>query len=207
LFNPHRAKRHIQRHERWHPTDSQRLQTIPLPARHWLALRTSLTAHLGGHFGDTVKVRVLSERHDRFLASERELLGVSARSGRIREVQLEVRGQPYVVARTVFPSSTARGLNRGLLKLGNRALGSLLFGAMRAPAMMRQFASLTPHSSSRRTLQAHLPHAATQLWARRALHVLHGRPLLVTEIFLPTVFATRPANDQPASPALIANEG
>jgi chorismate lyase len=185
LFNP---QGHVPRHERWHLTDSHRLQRVPLPARHWLALRTSLTSHLGGHFGAGVTVRVLSERHDRFLASERELLGVTARAGRIREVQLEVRGRPYVVARTVFPISTARGLNRGLLHLGNRALGSLLFGAMRAPATLRQYASLTPNSALWRTLQTHLPDGARQLWARRALHVLHGRPLLVTEVFLPDAF-------------------
>jgi chorismate lyase len=180
----------VRRHERWHLADSQSLQRIPLPARHWLALHTSLTAHLGGHFGEAVQVRVLSERHDHFLVSERELLGVTARAGRVREVQLEVRGRPYVVARTVFPTSTARGLNSGLLKLGNRALGSLLFGAMRAPSTVRQYTSLTPTSSLWRTLRTHLPHEATQLWARRALHVMHGRPLLVTEVFLPTVFAT-----------------
>jgi chorismate lyase len=168
-----------------------------VPARHWLALRTSLTAHLGAHFGATVTVRVLSERHDLFLAAERELLGVTARAGRIREVQLEVRGRPYVIARTVFPKSTARGLNRGLLHLGNRALGSLLFGAMRAPATLRQYASLTPNSTLWRTLRTHLPDDARQLWARRALHVLHGRPLLVTEIFLPGtwVASATPHND------------
>jgi chorismate lyase len=86
--------------------------------------------------------------------------------------------------------STARGLNRGLLHLGNRALGSLLFGAMRAPATLRQYASLTPNSSLWRRLRTYLPSDTKQLWARRTLHVLHGRPLLVTEVFLPDVLVT-----------------
>jgi chorismate lyase len=154
-----------------------------------VTLRTSLTAHVAHELGAAVSVRVLSERRDRFLRSERELLGVTSRTGRIREVQLEVRGQPYVVARTVFPESTARGLNRGLLHLGNRALGSLLFGAMRAPVALRQYTLMNPSASLWRMLQAHLPADATRLWARRAVHALHGRPLLVTEIFLPALLA------------------
>ncbi len=146
-----------------------------------------MTAQVAQQLGGEVTVRVLSERHGRFLPSERELLGVTARTGRIREVQLEVRDRPYVVARTVFPEATARGINRGLLHLGNRALGSLLFGAMRAPATLRQYTLLTPNASLWRMLHAHLPSNATRLWARRAVHALHGRPLLVTEVFLPSL--------------------
>ena len=130
-------------------------------------------------------MRVLSERYDRFIASERELLGTVARSGRIREVQLEADGVPYVVARTVFSNGTARGTHGALLHLGTRALGSLLFGAMRAPASLRQYAHVARTSALWRTLDAHLPLDAEQLWARRALHSLQGHPLLVTEIFLP----------------------
>ena len=175
--------------ERWFDTDSSALHPIAEPQRTWIALRTSLTAHLGQHFGAAVSVRVLSERHDRFLTSERLLLDTLARSGRVREVQLEVEGRPYVVARTVFPAHTARGANRSLLHLGNRALGSLLFGAMRAPATVRQFIGLYPSASLWRVMQPYLPGDAHRLWARRALHLLHGRPLLVTEIFLPALFA------------------
>jgi chorismate lyase len=190
LLTPQQAaRRHISRHERWFATESTRLHPIPLPARHWVMLRTSLTAHIAQELDAPVSVRVLSERRDRFLRSERELLGVTSRIGRVREVQLEVRGQPYVVARTVFPESTARGLNRGLLQLGNRALGSLLFGAMRAPVALRQYTLMTPSSSLWRMLRGHLPTNATRLWARRAVHSLHGRPLLVTEVFLPGLVA------------------
>ena len=178
--------------ERWFDTDSPSFHHIAEPQRTWLALRSSLTKRLAEHFGAEVAVRVLSERHDRFLTSERYLLETIARSGRIREVQLEIGGRPYVVARTVFPAHTARGANRALLQLGNRALGSLLFGAMRAPASLRQFICLYPSSSLWHVLRSHLPEDAQQLWARRALHRLHGRPLLVTEIFLPSMFAVGP---------------
>ncbi len=182
------------RAERWRTIDTRSLQTLPTAAADWIALPTSLTAHLASQLGDEVRVRVLSERHDRFLASEHDLLCTPARAGRIREVQLEVRGTPFVVARTVFPAATARVANRALMRLGTRALGSLLFGAMRAPASVRQYIKVCSRSSLWRTLHTHLPECAGHLWARRALHRLHGEPLLVTEIFLPSLFdGTRPA--------------
>lgn len=163
---------------------------MPAEARHWIALPTSLTAQLAAHLGGDVRVRILSERRDRFLANERELLGTIDRVGRVREVRLEVHGRPYVVARTVFPASTARGANGALLQLGTRALGSLLFSAMRAPANVRQYTSLCPAASLWRALHGHLPDDVQRLWARRAVHLLHGQPLLVTEVFLPLLFAT-----------------
>lgn len=177
--------RHIPRAERWRTIDTRSLLAVPAAPTDWIALPTSLTARLAAHLDGEVRVRVLSERHDRFLTSERDLLETPARAGRIREVQLEVRGTPFVVARTVFPTATARVANRALMSLGTRALGSLLFGAMRAPADLRQYARLCPRSSLWQTLYAHLPQHAEHLWARRALHRLQGQPLLVTEIFLP----------------------
>lgn len=157
---------------------------VPQPVRRWLALRTSLTAALAARFGDEVRVCVLSERRARFLPSERAALRTAARVGRIREVRLQIGAIGYVVARTAFPESTARAANRRLLRLGNRALGSLLFGSMRAPAATREFASLCPSSSLWQALRTHLPRTAAQLWARRAVHLFRGRPLVVTEIFL-----------------------
>jgi chorismate--pyruvate lyase len=188
-----RIWRHVPRPERWTTLDARCVRSIPEPARQWVTLGTSLTAALATHLGEEVKVRVLSERHGRFFANERDLLGTLARAGRIREVQLEVRGVPYIVARTVFPHGTARGANRTLLHLGTRALGSLLFGAMSAPTTVRQYIELRPQSSLWGALHDHLPREADRLWARRALHLLQGRPLLVTEVFLPTLWQADPA--------------
>jgi chorismate--pyruvate lyase len=154
-----------------------------------------LTAQLAAHLAGEVRVRILSERHDRFLTSERDVLGTIERAGRVREVSLEVHGEPYVVARTVFPARTARGANRALLHLGTRALGSLLFNAMRAPAHLRQYTNLHASSSLWRTLRGHLPEHVGGLWARRAVHRLHGEPLLVTEIFLPRLLTNAAAPD------------
>jgi len=182
--------RHVPRADRWHPTTAAELRNVPASEKTWLAWPDSLTERLCNHLGGPVQVNVLSERQGRLLTSEREHLAVRAHTARIREVQLEVRGEPYVVARTVFPDTTARVMDQALRHLGTRSLGSLLFGALRAPVRSREFSRMTPDCALWRALHVHLPEATTKLWARRALHLLQEQPLLVTEIFLPRLFAT-----------------
>jgi chorismate lyase len=186
--------RYVRRADRWQPITPAVLHRTPDSARDWLGWPDSLTERLSDRLGERVQVRVLSERVDRLLADERDHLATKSRIARVREVRLEVRGTPYVLARTVFSDSTARVMNNALMQLGSRSLGSLLFGAVRAPVCARELTSLQPQSSLRRVLRRHLPSDSAPLWARRALHRLHGQPLLVTEIFLPQLLAkTYPA--------------
>jgi chorismate lyase len=182
--------RHVPRADRWFPTTATQLRRVPFDAQVWLGWPDSLTERLADQLGDRVQVCVLSERQGRLLSDEREHLDIVACTARVREVRLELRGEPYVVARTVFPDATARVMNHALRRLGTRSLGSLLFGALRAPVQAREFARLDPTSSLWRLLGEHLPEDAERLWARRALHLLQGRPLVVTEIFLPRLLST-----------------
>jgi chorismate lyase len=182
--------RHVPRSNRWFATTATALRSAPPEVRAWLAWPDSLTERLASHLDEEVGVRVLSERQDLLSSDERIHLAVVPRRARVREVQLEARGSAYVVARTVFPDSTARVMDGALRRLGPRSLGSLLFGALRAPVQAREFARLDPKSLLWRALGDHVPHQARRLWARRALHSLRGEPLLVTEIFLPRLFAT-----------------
>ena len=181
--------RHTPRANRWCLTNSHELQRAPVAARSWIGWPDSLTERIGARLDGAVRIRVLSERIDRLMIDEREHLGSIARSARIREVQLEVRDQPVVLARTVFADSTARVMNHALRRLGTRSLGSLLFGALRAPVRTREFTQLSTQSALWRVMAAHLPADVHSPWARRALHLLQGHPLLVTEIFLPRLFA------------------
>jgi len=160
--------------------------------RSWLSWPDSLTERVAAHLQGSVQVRVLSERVARILPDEQQHLWMRGRIARIREVQLEVRGVPYVVARTVFPESTAHVMNDALTRLGTRSLGSLLFGPKRAPVVMREWIALEGSSMLRRLLHAHLPAESASLWARRALHLLADEPLLVTEIFLPALLTMAP---------------
>jgi len=126
--------------------------------------------------GETIQVRVLRERWQRPTADEARALGISPRHrALIREVELLGRhAQPWVFARTVIPATTLTGRERRLRLLGSRSLGSFLF---RDPSLER-----TPLRACQ--LEDHHQQC---YWARRSIFRLHGKPLLVCEVFLPAM--------------------
>lgn len=217
------SMRHIPRADRWRTTTSAELRGVPSAVHDWLSWPDSLTERVATHLGGPVQIRVLSERTDRILSDEKERLHMRARTARIREVQLQVRGETHVIARTVFPEATARVMNDALRRLGNRSLGSLLFGVPRAPVTLREWIALKPESSLWQVMRSHLPgpswaprtsegvnargqsnvrvlcEGVPQLWARRAVHLLAGEPLLVCEIFMPWLLTMAPARTQDGS--------
>lgn len=89
---------------------------------------------------------------------------------------------PWVFARSILPLSTLTGRQRRLRRLDARPLGALLFAdpsMRRGPMQLGQVASLN----------LPLPGGADEntglLWGRRSVFFLDGKPLLVSEIFLP----------------------
>ena len=115
--------------------------------------------------------------------AESHMLGLPpGRRAMIREVLLHGRDTPWVYARSIMPMSTLTGRQRRLKRLDSRPLGALLFAD---PGMRR--GSLQPG----RVAASSLPWAAgvsqhpEPLWGRRSLFFLDGKPLLVSEIFLP----------------------
>ena len=97
---------------------------MSLALRRWQRAPGSLTARLkalGGRF----EVLTLRQRVAPLLAEERRVLG----AGRhwVREVILQVDGEPLVWARSVAPARALAGPWRALVGLGTRPLGQLLF--------------------------------------------------------------------------------
>ncbi|MCW6567765.1 chorismate lyase [Yersinia ruckeri] len=100
------------------------------------------------------------------LGEEAEHLPVSERYW-LREVILCGDGQPWLLGRTVVPEETLSGADRALVDLGTVPLGRYLFSG---DALTRDY------------IQTGLQ---GKLWARRSLLRLSGKPLLLTEVFLP----------------------
>ena len=149
---------------------------IPAHWRPWLYDAGSLTLRLQRAAGGKIRVRVLRECWQQPTTDEARALGMNPRScALIREVELLGRNdQPWVFARTVIPATTLSGRERRLRHLGSRSLGSYLF---RDPSMQR-----TPLRA------CHLEDRQQQrYWARRSIFRLHGKPMLVCEVFLPAM--------------------
>lgn len=163
--------------------------SAPPELRWWLLNQSSLT--------DLIK-----QRCDRFrveptfqslaAACHDEITTINLRRNEaalIREVYLYCGNRPVVFAHSVIARKHLRGAWRGLSRLGNQSLGSLLFSN---PLIKQQdrfsFRQLNGHHLLyHRACQRLLTTKPSRLWARRRPFSLYGQPILVTEIFLPAI--------------------
>lgn len=145
----------------------------PLQWRRWLTNRDSLTQHLVNASQGNFRVRLIKQGWERPTPSESRSLNISDRElAVVREVQLLGNDNVWVYARSVIPASTLTGRERQLHHVGNRSLGTILFTD---PTMRRGPLQIS---------QIHLSDQAS-VWGRRSVFYLSGKPLLVSEVFLP----------------------
>jgi len=149
----------------------------------WLFDPTSLTARIIRTCPGQFSVKVLAQSYSHARLTEKRILNMQNReTALIREVHLLCDEHPIVYARTVIPVSTLTGAQRQLAHLGNKPLGAVLFSD---PSMQRgevEIAHLKPEQVKLDS-QSDL-----DIWGRRSVFKLAGKPLLVSEYFLPELF-------------------
>ncbi len=164
----------------------------------WLTAGGSLTARLKAH-ADAFRVQVLHQHAAQCLADEAAALGTH-RAGRVweREVLLRCDNTPVVFAHTVVPMSVDASDWPLFSALGDRSLGTTLFGDPMVARGPLEYARLRgSHPLARRARAAlsangiALPDERL-LYARRCLYRRRQGTLLVTEVFLPLVAALVP---------------
>lgn len=133
----------------------------------WLLLEDSMTQRFEQQ-GKKVSVTLIQEGFVTVdeIAPERAQLPHEARYW-LREIILCADGEPWLAGRTVVPESTLSGPEMALKNLGNTPLGRYLFTSS---ALTRDFIEIGRHE---------------QLWGRRSRLRLGGKPLVLTELFLP----------------------
>ena len=111
-----------------------------------------------------------------------------------REVFLLADGVPVVFAHSTCARQHLHGSWAALGGLGNRPLGTMLFNHPLVERRALTFKKLRAHHPlyQQAARMAELP---PTLWARRSLFYLHEAPLLVTEVFLPTIFKLNRFNE------------
>jgi chorismate--pyruvate lyase len=168
----------------------------PAALRHWLTTGASLTAKLKAH-SLAFRVQRLRQRSGRCLSDEAAAIGLP-RAGRVweREVLLRCDNTPVVYAHTAVPVAATASDWPLFSALGERSLGSTLFGDPQVRRGELEFARLRGghplHERARLALGglngAGGPVPPEQiLYARRCLYRRHQGLLLVTEVFLPSV--------------------
>lgn len=124
----------------------------------------------------------------RIAHDESALLGIAPQQlAYSREVFLHADGKPVVFAHSACAPQHLRGPWAALGGLGNRPLGAMLFAHPLVERGPLRFRALRTHHPLYRRASAMLAAPPHKLWARRSLFMLHGAPLLVTEVFLPEI--------------------
>lgn len=161
----------------------------PIEMRNWLIDRTSLTVKL---IDRSTQFRVQRIRQSRgmCLKDEYGAVGLPRRiQVQEREVLLRCDERPVVYAHTIVPLVANASDWPFFNTLGERSLGTTLFGDPAVGRGALQFARLYPHHPLvRRACEAiGVDNIACPLYARRCLFQRRNGLLLVTEVFLPAI--------------------
>ena len=133
----------------------------------WLLLEDSMTKKFEQQ-GKRVSVTVVQEGFvTRDAVTEELALLPDEPRYWLREIILSADNVPWLAGRTVVPASTLSGPELALQQLGKTPLGRYLFTAS---TLTRDFIEIGRDGG---------------LWGRRSRLRLSGKPLLLTELFLP----------------------
>lgn len=159
--------------------------------RDWLTNRQSLTARLVDRCAQ-FQVQRLHQRTSRCLQDEFSVLDLSMRCQVTeRDVLLRCNGVPVVYAHTILPRSANASQWPLFGALGNTSLGATLFGDPLVERGALQYSLLRPSHPLMRRIRAikAVDSPELRLSARRSLFTRRSSSLLVTEVFLPALYA------------------
>jgi chorismate--pyruvate lyase len=173
------------RSSRWRQRRQLNSRCRPPRALHsWLDDSGSLTARLIALSSGQFHVEVLKQSIALPARDEQQILHMSRPTlALIREVILCGHNQPWVFARSVLPLSSLTGELRHLRKQRNRPLGAFLFSQ---PQLTRSPIAVTAFNADDVYVPTAIAHQHP-LWGRRSVFALRGKPLLVSEVFLPAL--------------------
>ena len=184
------------RPDAWHGKPPSHHDTQFGKLHHWLTSRGSLTSRIVAHFDHFNLVRLM-QRAKRPHVDERRELGLRERElAIVREVLLRDGAQPLVFAHSLVARRDLRGAWRGLSRLGARPLAEMLFHDAAVVRLPMEYKKIDRRHPLYRRAQEVAPFAASAVWARRSVFIKHGRPLLVTEVFLDAMPERKSAKDR-----------
>ena len=174
----------------WNRVDSGELHQAPRKWQSWLSDTGSLTQKIERAIGQKLEVLVLRDCRQGLNSDESRYFHFKTKRCRIREVLLCANGVPLVMAHSIIPTSSSSGSNHEILRLGKKPLGAVLFAKTRMHSNkkpLREIARLDKQSALWKKCFQRYPELPSVSWARRTLYQLKGRPLLVSEVFLPAL--------------------
>lgn len=168
----------------WRSLSPEVETSIPINWVTWLSDRGSLTDRLIDASENKFRVDVIDQCEGVPLQNEALALGISADTPvLIRRVVLQGKLLNWVFARSILPMSTLTGDQARLKAIDDQPLGALLFADA---SMTREPVEVAHLPALEFDVPEGLCQASDLLWGRRSVFRLDQKPLLVSEIFLPT---------------------
>lgn len=171
------------RDTKWHRRPLRCSDTL----RAWLTDRGSLTQRLKERC-QNVKIEVVRLSLSQVFTDELKAIGCAPKKlAMVREVYLYCGDIPVVFAHTIYQARSGRHAWQSIAGLGNRSLGAALFSNPKVKRQMLHYKKLNPSDKLFQRAAKRLGTTPSHLSARRSLFILQGEPLLVTEVFLPSL--------------------
>ena len=160
---------------------------VPYRQRSWLLDRRSLTRRIQDrctHF----HVQPIFQTLSRVYGDELHIMRLRpSELAMVREVYLYCGNIPVVFAHSIVARKNLRGVWRGLSRLGHKSLGTILFSDPEVKRTPLEFKKVRSGHFLYDRACAKLSVKPASLWARRSVFSLHGKLVLVTEVFLPEI--------------------
>jgi len=171
----------------WREATNWQKKIVPNDLQSWFFYPHSMTARMQC-VCKTVEIDVLQHHIQIPTYSEMHYLKQpSQHYASLREIIMICDNEPWLFARTIIPLSTLKKTGNQLKNFGNKPIGKILFSNRSTTRSPYQFALINPeHFEFQRTKQA-TPINCNQLWARRSTFHISGKPLSLTEVFLPAM--------------------
>jgi chorismate--pyruvate lyase len=170
----------------WMPAERLGAVSIEPRLRQWLIGQGLLTARLRAVGGEQFRVRLAEQFSALLDATTRQDLGTTDTAALFREVSLQVGAATWVYAQSIIPDSTL-GLFPWLAELGDSPLGETIGSMSGVTRQPYEFAAIpAAHPLALRVL-ALISERPAEIWARRAMLRLRGAPLIVQELFCPSI--------------------
>ena len=172
---------------RWHNKDIARLQINDKSLHPFIFQTGSLTRYIQQQCKGTFHIDIKSEAWRYPMPDEVRLLKMRTREHAfIRESWLKCDNQPMVYARTVIPRKTLKGKCKELTRLGTKPLGEILFADKTTYRSVMRYAMIPAQCELYN--QASKPvERNTGFWGRQSLFYIKNKPLLIIEVFLPSI--------------------
>lgn len=166
--------------------------TLPVPRLldEWITTNASLTQTIRARFPN-VKMQLLSTTAAPILKHESDFYQQSMYSNYwIRNILFYQEDTPLVLGRSVIPCcNNSITATRGLLKLGAEPLGPIIFADPETIRSQINSACLTRPHPLINLAERYITQSINHLYARTSTLTYKNVPLLITEAFLPELYA------------------